>query len=261
MRKLILIIIIILLLCYICNKPVRNRIKYNKDNNIENYRDLPFIGNKDLTTYNRLNTEAYSRKNLPVYYPISSPLEDNYFNHINSITSPKLSMFRNVLNQVYLFTNQSVQPMTFNYTDRPIEQTTVDKQKVMQLANMIIDLINKFGDPLLKVKFIQTENEVTEQTEEQSRINFDIKLELNYADSENLGRNPQPDIMYIQIEYVFEKVYNDQFYSNNPQAPNQAPRPKIDFKTYLLKLIVIGAAHDGFIGGRYKENKIHANKN
>jgi len=251
MKKLILIIIIIFLLCYIYNKHVPNNIK------IENWRDLPFIGNKDLTTYNRINTNAYSRKNLPVYYPISSPLEDNYFNNINSITSPKLSMFRNVLNQVYLLTNQSVEPITFNYVNRPIEQTKVDPIRIKALSKMLVDLINKFGDPLLQVKLIKTENEVSEQTEEQSRINFDMKLELKYADSENLGRDVQPDFLYVQSEFIFEKIYDNQYYSNNLQTS----RAKIDFKTYLLKLIVIGSAHDGFIGGRYKENKIHTNRN
>ena len=249
MIKLILILIIIYLIWYFCKS--KKKIK------LENWRDLPYIGNKDLTTYNRINTENYSRKNLPVYYPISSPLEDNYFNNINSITSPKLSMFRNVLRQVYLLTNQSVEPLIFNYINRPIEQTKVDFKQIKTLADMIINLINKFGEPLLKVNLLKTENEVSEQTEEQSRINFDIKLELYYADSENLGRNIKPDIIYIQAEFIFEKIYNDQFYSNNPQTSNN----KVNFKTYLLKLIVIGAAHDGFIGGRYKEKKIHTNRN
>ena len=248
MIKLILILTIIYLIWYISRS--------EKKQKIEKWRDLPYIGNKDLTTYNRLNTEDYSRKNLPVYYPISSPLEDNYFNHINSITSPKLSMFRNVLRQVYLLTNQSTEPITFNYINRPIEETKVDVKQIKTLAEMIINLINKFGKPILKVKLLKTENEVSEQTEEQRRVNFDIKLELYYADSENLGRNVKPDKLYIQAEFIFEKKYNDQFYLNNPQMPQ-----KIDFKTYLLKLIVIGAANDGFIGGRYKEKKMHSNKN
>jgi hypothetical protein len=246
MIKLILIFIIILLLLHIFN---------DNKNPIEKWRDLPFIGNKDLITYNRINTTNYSRKNLPVYYPISSPLEDNYFNNINSITSPKLSMLRNVLNQVYLYINQSIEPIRFNSVNRPIEQYKVDLILIKRMAKIIIDLINKFGDPLLKVKLIKTENEISEQTSEQNRINFDIKLELEYADSENLGRDIKPDIIYIQAEYVFEKLYDDQFYSNNPLQTNT----KINFKTYLLKLIVIGAAHDGFIGGRYS-SKIYNNE-
>ena len=252
MIKLILIIIIVLLLLQICNCQ-----SSKQEAKIENWRDLPYIGNKDLITYNRINTTEYSRKNLPVYYPISSPLEDNYFNNINSITSPKLSMFRNVLNQVYLFTNQSIEPINFNYINRPIEQNTVDPIVIKKMSNMLVDLINKFGDPLLKVKLIKTENEINEQTTEQSRINFDLQLELTYADSENLGKDILPDHIYIQAEYIFEKIYNDQYYSNNPLEINT----KINFRTYLLKLIVIGAANDGFIGGRYKEKNIHQNKN
>ena len=238
---------LLLLHIYNCNNT-------NKEQ-LENWRDLPFFGNKDLITNNRINTENYSRNNLPVYYPISSPLEDDYFNNINSITSPKLSMLRNVLNQVYIFTNQSVEPIKFNFVNRPIEQSEVDPIIIKKMANMIIDLINKFGDPLLKVKFIQTENEISEQTTEQNRINFDIKLELSYADSENLGIYIQPDIIYIQAEYIFEKIYNDQYYSNNPLQTNT----KVDFKTYLLKLIVIGAIHDGFLSARYKETKLNRN--
>ncbi len=247
MIKLILILIITLLLLHIITK----------ETPIEKWRDLPFIGNKDLITYNRINTTNYSRKNLPVYYPISSPLEDNYYNNINSITSPKLSMLRNVLNQVYLFTNQSVEPIRFNFVNIPIEQSKVDPILIKRMANIIIDLINKFGDPLLKVKLIKTNNEISEQTSEQSRLNFDIELELEYADSQNLGRDVKSDTIYIQVEYVFEKIYDDQFYSNNPLQTNT--NTKINFKTYLLKLIVIGAAHDGFIGGRYS-SKIYQNE-
>ena len=217
---------------------------------------MPYIGNKDLTTYNRLNTEPYSRKNLQVYYPISSPLEDNYFNNINSITSPKLSSFRTILRQVYLLINQDIQPFIFNYANRPIEQKQIDKNRIDTLANMITNSINRLGDPLLKVKLINTQNEIHEETEEQSRINFDIKLELLYADSENLGKNVKPDILYIQSDFVFEKIDKISDFDLKKTKIN-----KEKFKIYLSKLIVVCAEHNGFIGGRYKEKKIHSNRN
>ena len=170
MRNIILILIIICFILYFNMKNKENYIEQPEPDFIEKWRDLPYIGNKDLVTYNKLNTEAYSRKNLPVYYPISSPLEDNYFSNINSITSPKLSLFRNVLRQVYLLTNQSIEPIIFNYVNRPIEQKKKNPNRIKTLANMIINLINKFGDPLLQVKLVQTQNEAHEQTEEQSKI-------------------------------------------------------------------------------------------
>ncbi len=124
MKNIILLIIIIYFLFYINKKGIDEyyNIERPEPDFVEKWRDMPFIGNKDLTTYNKINTESYSRKNLPVYYPISSPLEDNYFNNINSITSPKLSYFRTILRQVYLYINQSIEPIIFNYVNRPIEQ-------------------------------------------------------------------------------------------------------------------------------------------
>ena len=262
-NHLILIIIIIWFLLYY-NKKIIDKytiIERPEKDIFEGWRDLPYIGNKDIITYNKINTENYSRKNLPVYYPISSPLEDNYFNNINSITSPKLSLFRNVLRQVYLLTNQNIQPIVFNNVNRPIEQKQIDKKRIETLSSMIISLINKFGDPILSVKQLKTLNEIHEETEEQSRINFDIKLELNYADSENLGKQIKPDILYIQAEYVFEKtnklINEIQFFDKKHNLSNS----KIDFKAFLASLIVIGAEHNGFIGGRYKENKLHTNRN
>ncbi len=119
---------------------------------------------------------------------------------------------------------------------------------------MIISLINKFGDPIISVDQIQTLNEIHEETEEQSRIIFDIKLKYKYADLDNKSK---PEILYIQPEFIFEKTNKildeDQFFKNITT--------KTDFKIFLTKLIIIGAEHNGFIGGRYKENKIHANRN
>ena len=34
-----------------------------------------------------------------------------------------------------------------------------------------------------------------------------------------------------------------------------------EYKIYLSKLIIVGAEHNGFLGGRYKEKKIHSNRN
>jgi len=265
MKKLLLLIFICYLIFYIYKDNIYKTInKYSRVEKpepdfFEGWRDMQFIGNKDLTTYNRINTNAYSRKNLPVYYPISSPLEDNYFNNINSITSPKLSMFRNVLRQVYLSVNQSVQPITFNIVNRPIENKKIDKKRIEALSTMIVKLVNKLGEPILKVKQISTENELHEQTEEQSRIVFDIKLELSYVDSEDLGREIKPDILIVQADYVFEKTNKtfdeDQFFVKG------LSNKKVDFRAFLSQLIVIGAEHNGFIGGRYKENKMHTNRN
>jgi len=256
MKNIILLIIIIYFLFYINKKGIDEyyNIERPEPDFVEKWRDMPFIGNKDLTTYNKINTESYSRKNLPVYYPISSPLEDNYFNNINSITSPKLSYFRTILRQVYLYINQSIEPIIFNYVNRPIEQKKIDPKRIKTLSDMIISLINKFGDPIISVDQIQTLNEIHEETEEQSRIIFDIKLRYKYADSDNRSR---PEILYIQPEFIFEKTNKildeDQFFKNITT--------KTDFKIFLTKLIIIGAEHNGFIGGRYKENKIHANRN
>ena len=158
MNNSILILIIICVIFYINWKNINEFYYVEKPDPdfVEQWRDLPYIGNKDMVTYNNINTNAYSRKNLPVYYPISSPLEDNYFNNINSMTSPKLSLFRNVLRQVYLLTNQSIEPITFNYINRPIEQKKIDPKRINTLSNMIINLINKFGDPILRLRMKPT---------------------------------------------------------------------------------------------------------
>ena len=238
-----LIIIIIIICLFYC-------INYNKIDNYKNvdspssdffegWRDLPFIGNKDLVNYNNLNTVNYSRKNLPVYYSINSNMEDNYF---NNITSPKLSLLKTVLRQVYILINQDIQPIIYNNTNRPVEYKKIDKIKIKTLSEMIVKNINNFGDPILKIKLIKTLNELHEETEEQSRINFDMEIEMYYTDA----TKTKPDILVIQAEFIFEKsnkiLDEIQFFNKSQQ--------KIDFKTNLSKLIVIGASNNGFLKGK-----------
>lgn len=221
-------------------------------NTLENWRDLPFIGNKDIVTYNRVNPQNYSRKNLPIYYPISSPLEDTYFNYLNSVSSPKLSLFRSILRKVELETNENKKPIIFNYAERPVEIKKIDKNTIKTLSKTVVDLINKFGKPIMKVAEVKTLNEVHEETDQQSRIGFDIKLKLYYENSENLGKplKQKYDILFIQPEFIFEKTYNvlpeDQFFKKDK---------KQDFSAYLSKLIVVGSEHLGFLGGRYSNKK------
>jgi len=260
MKNIILILIIFCLIYYINKTNTESYYNIEKPDPdfVEQWKDLPFNGLKDITTYNNINTASYSRKNLPIYYPISSPLENNYSDNINLTSSAKLSLFRNILRQVYLLINQSTNPIIFNYVNRPIEQKTIDPIKIKTLSNMIISLINKFGNPIIMVKFINTQNEIHEETTEQSRIIFDTKLNLSYTDSENLGKKIKPDLLVIQSEFIFEKINK---ISDEDQFFNKSKITDSDFKIYLSKIIVIGSEHDGFLSGRYQENKIHTNRN
>jgi hypothetical protein len=230
--------------------------KQFESKNLEEWRDLPYVGNKDVVTYHRA-PQNVSRKSLPIYYPISSPLEDNYFNYANSISSPKLSMLRTLLRSVEVYTNQGIQPIIFNYAERPVEQKKIDINRINVLAKNVVDLINQFAGATLNVELISTLNELHEETELQSKINFDMKIKLFYYDTEKLGKTAKPeyDILYIQPEFIFEKTFNllveDQFFKNKPK--------KQDFKMFLSKLIVVGSEHMGFLGGRYgptRSNKL-----
>lgn len=239
----LLVIILIIFIAYI----YKDNNQYTK----ENWRDLPFIGNKDTITYHNPNTQNYSRKNLPIYYPISSPLEDSYDNYLNSISSPKLSLLRNILRKVEIYTNQETKPIIFNYAERPIEIKNPNKTHIKVLANTVINLINQFADPILHVEFMKTLNEIHEETDVQSRIGFDLKVKLYYADSEKMGKDlPKYDIIYIQPEFIFEKFYKvlpeDQFFVSNQ---------KTDFRAFLSKLIIIGSENLGFLGGRFGNRK------
>ena len=212
---------------------------------------MPFIGNKDVVTYHRA-PQNVSRKSLPIYYPISSPLEDNYFNYLSSISSPKLSMLRNIMRSVEVYTNQGIAPIIFNYAERPIEQKQININRINILAKTVLDLINKFAGSTLRVELIKTLNEIHEETELQSKINFDMKIKLFYYDAEKLGKTSKPeyDILYIQPEFIFEKKFNllpeDDFFNKN-----KLTNKKIDFRVFLSKLMVIGSEHMGFLGGRY----------
>jgi hypothetical protein len=227
--------------------------EFNKKNiseqKIEQWRDLPYIGNKDVVTYHRA-PENVSRKSLPIYYPISSPLEDNYFNYLNSVSSPKLSMLRNLMRSVEVYTNQGMKPIIFNYAERPIEQKPIDKNRIKTLALTVIDLINKFAGSTLRVELVKTINEIHEETELESKINFDMKVKLFYYDAEKLGKTSKPeyDILYIQPEFIFQKKFDllpeDQFFKQKTQ---KTP----DFRAFLSKLIIVGSEHMGFLGGRY----------
>ena len=213
---------------------------------IETWRDLPFIGQKDIVRYHQQNPLNISRKNLPIYYPISSPLEDNYFDYTNSITSPKLSMLRSIMRTVELHSNQGAAPIIFNYAERPVEFKQPNKQRMLILANTVIKSINEFGKPLITIELLNIQNEIHEETDNQSRMCFDMKIKLFYADSEQLGKKPKFDILYLQPEFIFEKAYKklveDQFFAKSHTY---------DFRAFLSKLIIVGSEHLGFLPGRY----------
>lgn len=229
-----------------------NMINSNTTNSniptVEKWRDLPFVGTSTNGTYHMQdsNSTNISRKNLPIYYPISSPMEDTYFNYLNSVTSPKLSMLRNIMRKVELYTNQGIKPIIFNNAERPIEIKSNNLKRIQVLANIIIELINEFGKSSLQVKQLDIQNPIHEETDEQSRIEFDVKLQLLYSNSEHMGKISKPDIVIIQSEFIFEKNYSilpeDDFFIDNK---------KIEFRAYLSKLIVVGSEHVGFLGGRF----------
>lgn len=231
--------------------PDKDLSKQNNSKRIETWRDLPFIGTKDAASYHQQNPLNISRKNLPIYYPISSPLEDNYFDYTNSMTSPKLSMLRNIMRRVELYSNQGSAPIIFNYAERPLEFKQPNKKKMVVLANTIIKSINEFGKPLLKIKLLGIQNEIHEETDTQSRMCFDMKIKLFYADSEQMGKKQTFDILYIQPEFIFEKAYKtlieDQFFTKSHTY---------DFRAFLSKLIIVGSEHLGFLPGRYGVKKI-----
>lgn len=203
---------------------------------IESWRDMPFIGTKDIIKYHQ---------NLPIYYPISSPLNNNYHDYLNSITSPKLSFLRSIMRRTQLHLNQGSPLIIFNQMDIPINLLPPNKQKNLVLANTIINTINEFGKPLLKIHIETLMNEINEETETQSKICFDIKIKLYYADSEKLGKPLTFDILFIRSEFIFEKTYKklieDQFFSK---------KHIYNFKVFLSKLIILGAENMGVLPGR-----------
>jgi len=228
---------------------------YKNKDNIETWRDLAV--NNVNANYHQQNPLYVSRTNLPIYYPISSPMHDTYFNHLNSISSPKLSTLRTILRKVEIVTNQGQKPIIYNQADRPSSSIKIDNVRIQTLANTICNLINQSAKSLLKVKYMETLNELHEETDEQSKINFDLKLELIYPDSENLGKSLQPDIIFIQSEFIFEKIYNalpeDKFFSENKLPEDKT----IKFKAYLSKLFIIGSEHMGFLAGRFSKISQH----
>ena len=156
-------------------------------------------------------------------------------------------MLRNVLNKVIVSSNQDIEPLIFNYAERPIEIKKHNSKTINTLTNTIIDLINKSQN--IKVKYNSTLNELHEETDQQSRIVFDFKVEVFYTDSEELGKKLKPYYIYIQPEFVFEKKYisdEDQFFSKNN---------KIEYKSYLSKLILVGSDSFGFLGGRFTKKQ------
>jgi len=228
------------------NKKNTNKKNTNKKKEVtEEWRDLAFNGMQNNITYNKL-LENPSRQNLPIYYPIGSQLDDNYFNYLNSISSPKLSMLRTILRSVEVYVNQGIKPIIFNYADRPVEQKIIDQKRILTLANLIINLINKYSDSIMRVELDRTLNEVHEETDTQSKINFDMRIKLFYNDSETLGKEQKYDLIYIQQEFIFEKTYEilpeDQFFASDK---------RIDFKIFLSKLLTVGAEHNGFLTGKY----------
>lgn len=216
---------------------------------IEHWRDLSFIGSKDIQHYTHPHKKYnFSRKNLPMYYPIGTPLDDEYNTYINSLTSPKLSYLRMILLKVQTLTNQDKPPIIFNYSERPVIINKIDIAKFNVLADTIIQLINSNAKPLMNVEKITIENPIHESTDTQSRMIFNLKLKMFYNDINTLSSKNKYDIIFIQPEFIFENISNEEanFFKTYSDQ-------KIDFKTYLSKIIVIGSENMGFLPGLKKD--------
>jgi hypothetical protein len=238
----------------LCIYILKKLIKHKKVKKIENWRDLPFIGNNNPATYHKQVNNNFSQKNLPIYYPISTPLEDNYFNYLNSISSSKLSMLRNIIDKVIIYSNQNIKPIIFNYAEQPIEIKQADPRTIKILVDTVINLINNLGKQYLRLEYISTSNEIHEETETHSRIVFDIKVKFFYADYEQLGKKIDPDIIFIQPEFLFEKIYKvlpeDNFFN---------PKKILNYNSYMSNLIIIGSENFGFLSGKFNKIKYERN--
>lgn len=218
---------------------------------MEQWRDLPFSRSE---SYHKINPNMVSKDSYYLSYPISTPLEEDEYIYSNKVMDPRLAMLRNVLRKVELDTNRGIKTILFNVAERPIENKVINAERIKTLSEKIIKLINQFGNPALTVKYISTLNEKHEETEQESRIGFDLKLLLYYPDSTKLGKNDikQYSIVYIQTEFIFEKKYDlleeDQFFINQNDK-------KIDFKVYLSKLIITGSENMGYLGGHHDIKK------
>ena len=224
-------------------------------------------------SFNPLNI---SKKNLPIYYSINLPFEDNLFNSFNSfnnfnnfnnISLKNLSLFKNILRKVELYTNKSKPPTIFNYVERPVKINKINMANIKILAHTVINLINKFANPTIQIKYVSTSNESYEETDKESKINFDLKINFFYSNSEKTSKISKSSkifkssktstmsTMYIQPEFIFNNLNQE---SINKLFSNSSTKTftNNNLNKYLSKIIIVGSKSIGFLGGRNDNKKM-----
>jgi hypothetical protein len=217
----ILIIIGLLILLY-----------FYKDKIIENWLELPYVGNKYINNYVLNNN-----------YPINLPSDTKYFNNIDNY---KLSILKNTLNKILLESNNN-KNIIFNVANQPVENIDIDNNKIKILTNLIIKLINNN----IKIELIETLNINHKETDKQSKIYFIIKIKYYYDDYSKFYKKLNFDIIYIECEFIFEKNYDilpeEQFFNKNIIA---------NYSTFISKLYIVGDENYGFLTGRTNNKNI-----
>jgi hypothetical protein len=190
---------LLILLLYLC-----------KGKTIENWLDLPFIGNKYIDNYpiNLLSDKKYS----------------------NNIDHHKLFILNKILNKILLESNNK--NIIFNISNQPIQNIDIDNNKIKILSDLIIKLINNNNN--VKIELIEILNIDHKEIDSQSKINFIIKIKYYYDNYENFYKNLNFDIILIECEFIFEKKYDilpeDQFFNKNIIS---------NYSTFISKLHII----------------------
>jgi hypothetical protein len=187
-----------------------------KNNNIENWLELPYIGNKYINKYMSNNN-----------YSIDLPYNTSYFNNIDNY---KLSILKNTLYKILLESNND-KNIIFNIANQPVQNIDIDNNKIKTLSELIIKLINNN----IKIELIDILNTIHKETDKQSQIYFIIKIKYFFDDYSKFYKKLNYDIIYIECEFIFEKNYDilpeDQFFNKNIIS---------NYSTFISKLQLVG---------------------
>ena len=187
-----------------------------KNRNIENWLELPYVGNKYINNYVLNNN-----------YPIDLPSDTKYFNNIDNY---KLSILKNTLNKILLESNND-KNIIFNIANQPVQNIDIDNNKIKTLSELIIKLMNNN----IKIELIDTLNINHKETDKQSQIYFIIKIKYFFDDYSKFYKKLNYDIIYIECEFIFEKNYDilpeDQFFNKNIIS---------NYSTFISKLQLVG---------------------
>jgi hypothetical protein len=137
------------------------------------------LRNKNNLLQYRESFTTRTQQMKPVSYPISVDkyISINNINDKQSLINYELSHFVELINQVKILANKGSSPLEFNLNFRPVTTNNDwNIDNIKPITTFLVDNINRLGNHKHKIKYIESKNICSQETETDIQLDFDMLI-------------------------------------------------------------------------------------